>query len=413
MDAAIDSTDLLRLRNSHPATKKTNDDLIMRDDDDFRPRVRPRNNAQRKIWGWVLLLVVGTVALLAYSDGSIRFLQYQQPFIDLALQEQQVIQQEETREVEKAFQSSSSSAAAAAAAAAAGALPLPCSDESLYADPDSFADCTAPSPIRPVCDPEQHRQWEEAVRLRYDKLAEQGVVCISNTTIKGKFGPSGPGSSLVATATVRETLETQVFSELGIRTMLDCPCGDWFWMQTVDLSSVKYFGGDITNVTVERNNQCFATSSVLSENNDNTNIKRNYVRFHHFDWTCQVPPPVDLLLVRDVLFHLSEETVMNVLYNINQSGAKYLATTTFTKGKGVWRNHLAYPELREQRLKDGNGMIGFQRINLFGPPYNFLKPLYVAQEEEDRIVGVWKLPLDHVGFPSKYYEADGIARERR
>lgn len=257
----------------------------------------------------------------------------------------------------------------------------PCSRQNLYHHPALFPNCTRSSP-RPSCSPEQSRQWEAAVKLRYDGLRGK---CVTTETVR-RFGPSGPGSSLEQTAAVRHVL-ARVFREHDIRTVVDCPCGDWLWMQHVNLTDMQYFGADITRITVEQNDRCFA---------------RPNVHFHHLDWTCSVPPAVDLLLVRDVLFHLSEATALVVLYNIHRSGARFLATTTFSKRgqeQGMWKNNRAYPELRDERLQAGNGVIGFQRINLFAPPYNFPEPLYVAQEEQDRIVGIWKLPLDHIDFP--------------
>jgi hypothetical protein len=169
-----------------------------------------------------------------------------------------------------------------------------------------------------------------------------------------------------------------------VKTFMDCPCGDWFWMQEVDLSGIQYFGADITNVTVQKNEQCFGSS---------------HVHFHRFDLTCMIPPPVDLLLVRDVLFHLPEPTILNVLHNINQSGARYLATTTFSKGQGKWIKG-AYGDSSKIRVNKGQDeYIGSNKINLYKAPYNFPEPLYKADEAAadpkklGRHVGVWKLPL--------------------
>jgi hypothetical protein len=146
---------------------------------------------------------------------------------------------------------------------------------------------------------------------------------------------------------------------------MDCPCGDWLWMQKVDLTGIQYFGADITNVTVQKNAECFGSSNV---------------HFHRFDLSCMVPPPVDLLLVRDVLFHLPEPTILKVLSNINQSGARYLATTTFSKGQGVWRVD-AYTETLKTRKKKGQDQyIGFNELNLYEAPFYFPTPLYKADE---------------------------------
>ena len=143
---------------------------------------------------------------------------------------------------------------------------------------------------------------------------------------------------------------------------------------------------DITNTTVNKNRECFQTG----ENN---------IQFNWFDITCMIPPPVDLMLVRDVLFHLPENLVMEVLANINESGARYLATTTFSEGdNGKWKHYMAY----QDTLKSRNDMlglrdhIGFQRLNLYAPPFNFPSPVLKVDDADSgagRHVGVWALPL--------------------
>src|SRR5579859_3324001 len=45
---------------------------------------------------------------------------------------------------------------------------------------------------------------------------------------------SGPGSNLDATTRARDAL-LQVIAEFGVRSLLDAPCGDLFWMRHVPL----------------------------------------------------------------------------------------------------------------------------------------------------------------------------------
>ncbi|MCX8509667.1 MAG: hypothetical protein ORN49_12460, partial [Rhodobacteraceae bacterium] len=56
---------------------------------------------------------------------------------------------------------------------------------------------------------------------------------------------SGPGSDMAATARLRAALPG-VFQRYGVKTFFDAPCGDWFWMQHVDLSALSYIGADIS-----------------------------------------------------------------------------------------------------------------------------------------------------------------------
>ncbi len=55
---------------------------------------------------------------------------------------------------------------------------------------------------------------------------------------------SGPGSSLEQTSTVRILLP-YIFTKYNVQTILDLPCGDFNWMQKVDLGSCEYIGADI------------------------------------------------------------------------------------------------------------------------------------------------------------------------
>jgi hypothetical protein len=243
----------------------------------------------------------------------------------------------------------------------------------LFTNPSLFESKTQ----RLTCDTSQQMSWEMAVASRYDKLNGK---CISPSKDLDHYGPSGPGSSLKSTASLRKMLD-EFFYTHDIKTFLDAPCGDWLWMQTVNLTGLQYFGGDITNVTVQTNQRCFGSDNI---------------HFHWFDLTCMIPPAVDLILVRDVLFQMPEDHVHKVLTNINQSGAKYLATTTFSSGSnGNFKVSAAYPETRSKRV--GNDLIGFQRLNLYAHPFNFPPPLMKAEESvPGRQVGIRKLPLDNI-----------------
>jgi len=139
-------------------------------------------------------------------------------------------------------------------------------------------------------------------------------------------------------------------------------------------SHLQYFGADITKTVADINSRCFQSSNV---------------HFYQFDWTCQVPPPVDLVLVRDILFHLPTQTNLHVLHQINRSGAKYLLTTTYA------RHTTPAPGFVEQVT--GSSSTHYRDINLFAPPYNFPDPLEIVEETERtgkvRSVAMWKLPI--------------------
>ena len=53
---------------------------------------------------------------------------------------------------------------------------------------------------------------------------------------------SGVGSALDATRVLRAELP-KALHELDAKVLLDVPCGDFTWMEHVDLSGIEYIGG--------------------------------------------------------------------------------------------------------------------------------------------------------------------------
>ena len=137
---------------------------------------------------------------------------------------------------------------------------------------------------------------------------------------------SGPGSDLDQTKLVRQGLQ-QVIAEYNVETLLDVPCGDWFWMQHLDLSGVKYTGGDIVEGIIQ-NNQQYATDKI---------------EFKFLDLLESQLPAHDLVLCRDCLVHFSYRDIKKALDNLLKSDCNYLLTTTFPGRKnydiltGSWR----------------------------------------------------------------------------
>ncbi|AOY97561.1 hypothetical protein BKK79_37115 (plasmid) [Cupriavidus sp. USMAA2-4] len=125
---------------------------------------------------------------------------------------------------------------------------------------------------------------------------------------------SGSGSELHRTFHLRRELP-YLLREFNIRSLLDVPCGDFNWMQQVDLSSIRYIGADIVPEIVERNRAAHAGAQV---------------QFEHLDLITSPLPKVDAVLCRDGLVHLPHAGIDAALRNICASGALYLLTTHFT-----------------------------------------------------------------------------------
>ncbi len=124
---------------------------------------------------------------------------------------------------------------------------------------------------------------------------------------------SGSGSTLERTDRLRQELPG-LLRALEVRSLLDLPCGDFFWMQHMELPVEQYIGADIVDTLVEENRRHYGG---------------NNRRFQRLDLLTDPLPPVDAILCRDCLVHFSFRDIQRALDNIRASGATWLLTTHF------------------------------------------------------------------------------------
>lgn len=160
-----------------------------------------------------------------------------------------------------------------------------------------------------------------------------------------KESKSGVGSELNSTKRLRQELNF-LFLKYKINSILDVPCGDFNWFSQMDLSDIKYVGGDIVKNLVEVNKTKFPN-----------------FEFFHIDITKDNLIQSDLVVTRDCFVHLSNDNILRAIDNIKNSGSRYLLTTSFTKF------------CENIDINDGE----WREINLMIHPFN-LKPIYLINE---------------------------------
>ncbi len=181
----------------------------------------------------------------------------------------------------------------------------------------------------------------------------------------GRHSLSGTGSDADQTRVIVQELPL-LLRRLGVRSVLDVPCGDFEWMKRVDLAGVEYMGADIVAPLIDANRRRHA---------------RPGVEFQVLDLTRDRLPTVDLVLCRDCLVHLSFAQAQQALANIAASGARYLLTTTFTG--------------RSENADIPTGK--WRALNLQRPPFNLPPPLELINERctekdgryADKSLGLW------------------------
>lgn len=184
----------------------------------------------------------------------------------------------------------------------------------------------------------------------------------------GQESVSGEGSSLEQTVVLRKTLPSLLRS-IQATTMLDAPCGDYFWMKGVSLDLESYIGVDIVKEIIDQNRRRYGGRGK---------------QFFGKDITKDRLPRVDCILCRDCLDHMSFEHVFRALENFRQSGAKYLLATTYTE-----RTH-------NDDIVTG---AAWRPTNLQQPPFSFPPPIQLINEEctedggkwSDKSMGLWRI----------------------
>jgi len=146
----------------------------------------------------------------------------------------------------------------------------------------------------------ERRFEERAHELAELGLSERFERIYSTNLWSDPESRSGVGSTLDSTRVLRAELPI-VLRQLEARVLLDLPCGDFTWMDQVDLSGIEYVGGDIVPLIIEENQRLHSTESR---------------RFMQLDLTRDVLPDADVLLCRDCLVHLSYANIRVVLANI-------------------------------------------------------------------------------------------------
>lgn len=184
----------------------------------------------------------------------------------------------------------------------------------------------------------QSRQTEGAQRYA-EMMRAEGIESIS-----------GPGSSIEATAAVREWLP-DIINQHRIRSVADIPCGDHNWLATIELPN--YAGYDVVPDAIQR---------ACARRPDRT--------FGLLNAIIEPAPRVDLIICRDLLVHLKFADALAVLTNFRQSGSRFVALTDFPD------------ESRNRELSESHPGWGWRPLNMHLAPFGMSPRLETICEDD-------------------------------
>ena len=171
---------------------------------------------------------------------------------------------------------------------------------------------------------------------------------------------SGSGSNLESTKNLRLKLP-ELINEFKINSILDAPCGDFYWMKyIVNNLKINYMGGDIVNEIIVENNKKYKSSNINFQKIDIINDKL---------------PDADLIICRDCLFHFSYEDIFKFFENFINSNIDLILTTSHNN----IQNDKFFFENKDILTGD------FRKIDLFSEPFNFQKNYLLAIEDKDSL----------------------------
>jgi len=157
---------------------------------------------------------------------------------------------------------------------------------------------------------------------------------------------SGPGSSLECTESFRSFLNIFI-DKNELKSVVDLGCGDLTWIKYTKAFMLDYTGIDITKSLIEEHKINYPTK-----------------KFYNKDIVKDEIPECDLIIIRDVIFHMKVKDIMDLFENI-KGKFKYLTITSC--------NNLYNEDYH-------NNIYHFSSVNLEIYPFNKNKGLIVADE---------------------------------
>jgi hypothetical protein len=199
----------------------------------------------------------------------------------------------------------------------------------------------------------------ETILLQGD-LAERFTLIYNKQVWVDDESRSGGGSNLYATEKIRKAIPILV-DKYRIRSILDIPCGDFFWFKEMILPIERYIGGDIVQQLIDEISVKYAAA---------------HRSFAIIDITKDELPSCDLLLSRDCFIHLSNPLIFSAFHNIARADITHLLAT-----------HNADTM---ENLDIEPGMC--RPVNFCIAPFHFPPPLELIDDYAVAQLALWRVP---------------------
>ncbi len=169
---------------------------------------------------------------------------------------------------------------------------------------------------------------------------------------------SGDGSLLINTKGYVAFIQ-DFLAKNKIKSVVDMGCGDWQFSKTIDWSGIDYRGYDVVPSVIENNKRLYSAANVS---------------FHLYSGDPKDLPAADLLIAKDVLQHLPNETISAFLPCL----AKYkyaLLTNCVTRGGPTINKDIKIGEFRHLDLREPPFNLKASEVYTFDQKHSWLNRL--------------------------------------
>lgn len=185
--------------------------------------------------------------------------------------------------------------------------------------------------------------------------------------------------SMCISERVRKLIDYTI-TRFNVHNFADAPCGDCAWQTSLhNFPNINYTGMDIV--------------PDLILGNAKKHSRFPNARFINLDLVLDELPKADTYMVRDVIQHLSLDDGVELIKNVERTGAKRLISNFHNLKKDG-------EPVPNRNIEAGR----FYPSNLLLHPFNFPKPLYYILDMDDgyferenegmgiKFAAVWELP---------------------
>ncbi len=168
---------------------------------------------------------------------------------------------------------------------------------------------------------------------------------------KGWYKGSGSGSLPENTAVYRDLLR-EIITQDDIKTVVDLGCGDWQFSTLLSWDTVKYTGIDVVPSIIEKDRELYGHTKNVE-----------FILTDVLDYKL---PPTDLVIVKDVLQHWTNEQVQKFLHTAKNW--RYMLITNTIESYDI--TDPSNPILIREEVNHDIDLGDVRPIDLSLPPFN-------------------------------------------